>query len=76
MVAARALAKGRLASAPAARSRLRAVAAIDSQAAFTMNTPSGWHVSKGSAGDVGEDLLHDRVVTVLPLGLDQLYLRP
>ena len=29
-------------------------------------------MSKGSAGDVGEDLLHDGVVTVLPFGLDQL----
>jgi hypothetical protein len=28
-------------------------------------------MSQGSAGDVGEDLLHDGVVTVLPLGLDQ-----
>jgi hypothetical protein len=26
----------------------------------------------GSAGDGGEDLLHDRVAGVLPLGLDQL----
>ena len=32
----------------------------------------GWHVSQEAAGDVGEDLLHDRVVAVLPLGLDQL----
>jgi hypothetical protein len=31
-------------------------------------------MSKGSAGDVGEELLHDGVVAVLPLGLDQLYL--
>jgi hypothetical protein len=31
-------------------------------------------MSKGAAGDVGEDLLHDGVVTVLPLGLDQGYL--
>jgi hypothetical protein len=31
-------------------------------------------MSKGAAGDVGEDLLHDRVVAVLSLGLDQLYL--
>ena len=29
-------------------------------------------MSKGSAADVGEDLLHDGVVPVLPLGLDQL----
>jgi hypothetical protein len=27
---------------------------------------------QGSAGDVGEHLLHDGVVTMLPLGLDQL----
>jgi hypothetical protein len=26
----------------------------------------------GSAGDGGEDLLHDRVAAVLPLGLDQV----
>jgi hypothetical protein len=31
-------------------------------------------VSKGAAGDVGEDLLHDGMVAVLSLGLDQLYL--
>ena len=31
-------------------------------------------MSKGAAGDVGEDLLHHGVVAVLPLGLDQLYL--
>jgi hypothetical protein len=31
-------------------------------------------VSEGPAGDVGEDLLHDGVVAVLFLGLDQLYL--
>jgi hypothetical protein len=31
-------------------------------------------VSEGAAGDVGEDLLDDGVVAVLPLGLDQLYL--
>jgi hypothetical protein len=29
-------------------------------------------MGKGSAGDVGEDLLDDGVVTVLPLSLDQL----
>jgi hypothetical protein len=29
-------------------------------------------VSQRAAGDVGEDLLHDRVAAVLPLGLDQL----
>jgi hypothetical protein len=32
------------------------------------------HVSEGAAGDVGEYLLHDGVVAVLSLGLDQLYL--
>ena len=32
----------------------------------------GWHMNQGAAGDVGEDLLHDGVVAVLPLGLDQL----
>ena len=32
----------------------------------------GRHVSQGSAGDVGEELLHDGVAAVLPLGLDQL----
>jgi len=31
-------------------------------------------VSEGAAGDVGEHLLDDRVVAVLGLGLDQLYL--
>ena len=31
-----------------------------------------WQVSQRPAGDVGEHLLHDRVVTVLPLGLDEL----
>ena len=29
-------------------------------------------MSERAAGDVGEDLLHDGVVAVLPLGLDQL----
>jgi hypothetical protein len=71
MVAARAFAKGRLARAPAARSRLCAMAAMDSQAALAAKTPEG-HVSERAAGDVGEDLLHDRVVAVLPLGLDEL----
>jgi hypothetical protein len=33
-------------------------------------------VSEGSAGDVGEYLLHDGVAAVLPLGLDELYLKP
>jgi hypothetical protein len=31
-------------------------------------------VCERAAGHVGEDLLHDRVVAVLALGLDQLYL--
>jgi hypothetical protein len=31
-------------------------------------------VGKRAAGDVGEDLLDHRMVAVLPLGLDQLYL--
>jgi hypothetical protein len=31
-------------------------------------------MSQRPAGDVGEHLLHDRVATVLPLSLDQLYL--
>jgi len=31
-------------------------------------------VSKGPAGDVGEDLLHDGVVAVLFFGLDDPYL--
>jgi hypothetical protein len=31
-------------------------------------------VSERAAGDVGEDLLDDGVVAVLPLGLGQLYL--
>ena len=61
----------RLARAPAARSRLCAMAAIDSQAAFAAKHP-GRHVSQGAAGDVGEHLLHDGVVAVLPFGLDQL----
>ena len=39
MVAALALAKGRLARAPAARTRLCAIAAMDSQAAFAVKTP-------------------------------------
>src|SRR5271165_5571378 len=29
-------------------------------------------MSQGAAGDVGEDLLHDGVVAVLPLSLDEL----
>jgi hypothetical protein len=33
-------------------------------------------MSKRAAGDVGEDLLDDGVVAVLPLGLDQFYLKP
>jgi hypothetical protein len=41
MVAARAFAKGRLASAPAARSRLCAIAATGSHAAFAAKTPEG-----------------------------------
>jgi hypothetical protein len=41
MVAAQALAKGRLATASAARSRLCAMAAIGSHAAFAANTPDG-----------------------------------
>jgi hypothetical protein len=31
-------------------------------------------MSKGAAGDVGEDLLHDGVVAVLFLGWGRLYL--
>ena len=73
MVAARALAKARLARAPAARSRLCAMAAKASQAAFAAKDPGG-QVSEGAAGEVGEHLLDDGVVAVLPLGLDQLYL--
>ena len=41
MVAARALANGRDARAPAARIRLCAMAAMDSHAAFAVNTPEG-----------------------------------
>ena len=37
----RAFAKGRLASAPAARTRLCAIAAMDSHAAFAAKTPEG-----------------------------------
>jgi hypothetical protein len=33
---------------------------------------AGWHVRERPVGDVGEDLLHDRVVAVLAFGLDQL----
>jgi hypothetical protein len=33
-------------------------------------------VRQRPVGPVGEDLFHDRVVTVLALGLDQLYLKP
>jgi hypothetical protein len=33
-------------------------------------------VRERPAGDVGEDLLHDGVAAVLPLGLDELYLKP
>ena len=29
------------------------------------------HMSQGTAGDVGEHLLHDGVAAVLPLGLDR-----
>ena len=64
------LREGGLARAPAARSRLCAMAAMDSQAAFAAKPR--WHVSQRAAGDVGEDLLHDGVVTVLAFGLDQL----
>ena len=45
------------------------MAAIDSHAAFAANTP-GRHVSQRAAGNVGQDLLLDGVVPVLPLGLD------
>jgi hypothetical protein len=31
-------------------------------------------MSERAAGDVGEDLLHDGVAAVVPLGLDELYL--
>ena len=41
IVAALAFANGRLASAPAARTRLCAIAAMDSQAAFAAKTPDG-----------------------------------
>jgi hypothetical protein len=47
------------------------MAAIDNQAAFAVKTPDGI-CARGSAGDVGEDLLRDGVAAVLPLGLDQL----
>jgi hypothetical protein len=33
-------------------------------------------MSKGAAGGIGKDLLHDGVVPVLLFGLDQLYLQP
>ena len=49
------------------------MAAMVSQAALAAKHP-GWHVSKRAAGHVREDLLHDGVVAVLPLGLDHLYL--
>src|SRR5205807_6297178 len=55
---------------PAARSRLCAMAAMDSQAAFAAKTPDIWHMSQGAAGDVSEHLLHDGMIAVLPLGLD------
>ena len=35
-----------------------------------------WHVRERPVGDVGEDLFHDGVVAVLPLGLQELYLKP
>ena len=45
MVAARAFAKGGLASAQAERTRSGAMAAIDSQAAFAAKTPEGMRAS-------------------------------
>ena len=50
--------------------QLCAIAAMTSQAAFAAKTPDGrW--ARGPLVTVGEDLLHDGVVAVLPLGLDQ-----
>ena len=69
MVAARAFAKGGLARAPAARTRLWAMAAMASQAAFSANI---WQVRERPVAPVREDLLHDGMVAVLALGLDEL----
>ena len=52
------------------------MAAQVSQAALAGNEPSGRHMRERPVGDVGEDLLDDGVVAVLPLGLDQFYLKP
>ena len=60
-----------LARAPAARSRLCAMAARASHAAFAGKRPEGrW--ARGPLGQVRDHLLDDGVVTVLCLGLDQL----
>ena len=46
------------------------MAAMTSHAAFALKD-TGWQVSEGAGVQVGDDLLHDGVVAVLPFGLDQ-----
>ena len=69
MVAPLALAWNAEARHPAARSRLCAMAARVSQAAFAAKRPDG-QMSQRPAGPVREDLLDHGVVAVLLLGLE------
>jgi len=72
MVAARALACRRLARAPAARTRLwamAAMAAMASQAALALNFRQ---VRQRAVVEVGEELFDDGVAAVLLLCLDEL----
>ena len=66
----RALAWRRLARVPSWRKRLQAIAVTASQAALAVNSP----IAGGprAVAQVGDDLLDDRVASVLLLGLDQL----
>ena len=68
-VAPRAFAYARLARAPAARSRLCAMGGAGRPRGIG-GERARWHMRERPAGDVGEDLLHDRVIPVLALGLD------
>ncbi len=66
----RALAWRRPARAPATRTRLQAMAAMASQAAFALNFPI-WQVGQRAVVEVGEELLDDGVAAVQLLGLDE-----
>jgi len=72
MVAPRARAWNAEAKHPAARTRLCAMAARVSQAAFAASDPRA--DGPGATGQVREDLLHQGVVAVVALGLEQPYL--